>query len=146
MAKGKRFTQQLADAICNRMASGESLRQICKDGSMPALSTVLKWVSERPDFEAKYTQARERLMEYWAEEIIEICDDGTNDWIEREAKDGSKYSVFDHEHVQRSRLRVDSRKWLMSKMLPRKYGDKVAVTGSDGGPLQVTLNDPTRED
>ncbi len=50
------------------------------------------------------------------------------------AKDGSTIRLVDHEHIQRSRLRVDARKWLMSKMAPKKYGEKLQHTGDGGGP------------
>lgn len=78
-------------------------------------------------------------MERFAEEILEISDDGTNDWMKRKVGD-EVIDVVDHEHIQRSKLRVDSRKWLMSKIAPKRYGEKVAVTGADGGPIQVNIS------
>lgn len=119
------FTKKLADIVCARLAEGESLRQICRDESMPGLTTVLKWSRELPDFATQYAQAREALLEHWAEEINEIADDGSNDWIEREVKAGRIDTVPDQEHINRSRLRVDSRKWLLSKLGSKKYGDKI---------------------
>lgn len=131
------YSTELANAVCERMASGESLRQVCRDESMPCLSTVMKWAATLPEFAEQYAKAREALLEHWAEEITEIADDGSNDWLKRE-KDGQVDYVFNAEHVNRSRLRVDTRKWLLSKLAAKKYGDKVAIGGaSDLPPLQV---------
>lgn len=61
-----------------------------------------------------------------AEEILEIADDGTNDWMMRQGENGVALEpIVDHEHISRSKLRVDARKWLMAKMQPKKYGDYV---------------------
>lgn len=131
------FTKAMADRICTRMANGESLRQICRDDAMPAMSTVLKWANDRPAFAEQYARARAMLLEHWADETIEIADDGRNDWIEREEKGGPRM-VLNDEHVRRSVLRVDTRKWHLSKLLPKKFGDKVSaeLTGPNGGPVQ----------
>ena len=67
--------------------------------------------------------------------MLEIADDGRNDWIVRLRKDGSTETVVDNEAVQRSRLRIDTRKWLLSKLSPKKYGDVTVITGAEGAPL-----------
>ena len=115
------FEQAIADAICQRMALGESLRSICRDEEMPAESTVRLWaVSDRAGFYAQYARARASQMEAMAEDIIDIADDKEED-------------------PQRARLRVDTRKWLMSKIAPKVYGDRTRheLTGRDGGPIQT---------
>lgn len=100
---------------------------------MPSTSAVLRWVRQFPEFRQRYVQARESLLEHWAEEITEIADDGSNDWMERRGEEGAPAGwVANGEHIQRSRLRVDTRKWLLSKLAPKKYGDRVNVTNSDG--------------
>lgn len=63
-----------------------------------------------------------------AEDILDIADDGTNDYMMRERPDGTEYELVNSEHIQRSRLRVDTRKWLMAKMKPKKYGEKLDLT------------------
>lgn len=133
------YTPELAAEICRRLSEGESLRQLCRDESMPCTSTVLKWAREIPVFSQLYTGAREALLEHWAEEINEIADDGSNDWIKRESDKGRVEVVVDAEHINRSRLRVDTRKWLLSKLAPRKYGDRVTaeLSGPNGGPIQT---------
>ncbi len=72
-----------------------------------------------------------------ADETVEISDDGRNDWMERQSEEDKERYVLNGEHVQRSRLRVDTRKWLLSKALPKMFGDKITqeLTGKDGGPI-----------
>lgn len=133
------YTQSVADEICRRMAAGESLRQVCRSPEMPSASTVVDWARERPEFAAQYARAREALLEHWAEEIVDISDDGSNDWMEREGRDGRAETVVDHDHIARSRLRVDTRKWLLSKLAPRKYGDRLELAGDPQNPLTVSV-------
>lgn len=137
MGRPSIFTEELATEICLRMASGQSLREVCRDDAMPAKSTVLKWVLQKKDFADQYALARELLMEHWADEIMDIADDGANDWYERQNKNGETVTVPNSEHINRSRLRVDTRKWLMSKLAPNRYGDRLhaELTGKDGKDL-----------
>lgn len=133
------YTRELADEICERIADGETLRQVCRLKGIAA-STVRRWVLNDIDgFSARYTHARELCLESWADEVVEIGDDGVNDWMSREHKDlpdnDPKKIAWqvNGEHVTRSRLRVDSRKWLLSKLRPDKYGDKLQVGGDPNG-------------
>ncbi len=119
------FSKEIAETICARMAEGESLRSICRDHYMPHRSSVYQWLRKNAAFADLYTRARERLVEHWADEILEIADDGTTDYVTKVGRNGTEYESVDQEHIQRSRLRVDTRKWLMSKLAPRKYGDRV---------------------
>lgn len=121
-----RYSPEIAAAICERLAAGESLRAICRTEGMPDESTVRHWAREEADFIPQYTRARELGYERMAEEIVEISDDGALDYIP--GKDGPQ---FNSEHVQRSKLRVDTRKWLLSKMLPKVYGDKQQIEHSN---------------
>ncbi len=150
------YTPERAAAICLRLADGESLRSICKDEEVPDKSTVLRWLAVHEEFRDQYARAREAQADHYAEEIVDISDDGTNDWMERQstAEKGAGVNtgwVLNGEHVQRSRLRMDARKWLASKLAPKKYGDKLDTTLSapDGGPvrhiLERTLVDPKNE-
>ena len=135
------YTDQLSDEICDRLTIGESLVHICKPDHMPNCSTVFRWLGDEKhnEFCKRYTRAREVQADFMAAEILDIADDGVNDWVERANKDGSKSTVLDNEHVQRSRLRVDTRKWLMSKLKPKKYGDKLGlnVVDPDGEPIEA---------
>lgn len=102
---------------------GESVRSICAREGMPSKSTVMRWLAADPDFRAGYIASKALYAETLADEIIEISDDATNDWMDRQRDDGTTDRVLDHEHVQRSRLRVDSRKWLAARLSPKRYGD-----------------------
>lgn len=117
-----KFTHALADRICERLTAGESLRAVCRDESFPDEVTVRRWATEdRHGFSAQYTKAREAGYLAMSDEVLEIADYGTNDtYLDN---DGNKRT--DYDVVQRSRLRVDTRKWLLSKMLPKVFGDKI---------------------
>jgi hypothetical protein len=130
------FTQEIAAKICAEMADGNSLRTICRSADMPAASTVYLWLIAHKDFSEQYTRACEDRAHAMAEEALEIADDGERDYGQ---KDDEGVPIFNSEHVQRSRLRVDTRKWFASKLAPKKYGDKVTQEhmGPDGGPVQT---------
>lgn len=115
----------IVDAILLRMYQGESVNSICKDEDMPARSTVMLWAAEdRDGFSDKYQKAMSGRALYWADEILDIADDSSNDWMERRGREGDEPSFQQNsEAVNRSRLRVDTRKWLLSKLLP-VYSDK----------------------
>ena len=93
---------------------------------MPDRSTVFRWLAEKKEFYDQYARAREVQAEILADEIVEIADDSTNDFMEVQRGKGV-VTVCDQENINRSRLRVDSRKWVASKLLPKKYGDKQTV-------------------
>ncbi len=135
------YTDKLAAKICRRLAEGESLRAICADRAMPGISTVMGWLFDgnHDDFSEQYARAREAQAEIRADEIVDIADDDTNDFTAD--KDGKL--VANSEHIQRSRLRVDARKWIAAKLLPKRYGDKLQHTGEGGGPVTfiMTLHD-----
>ena len=124
------YTEALAAEICRRLAEGETLRAICRDTAMPDKATVLRWLADKKkaDFREQYVYAREMQADALFDEALEIADDASGDWSTD--KDGKK--VLDHENIQRSRLRVDTRKWAAGKMAPKKYGDKLDLGGSIG--------------
>jgi hypothetical protein len=139
------FTQETADQICARIAAGESLRGICRDDGYPDASTVFRWLASSDErykgFREQYARARDIQADALVDEILEISDDGRNDWMARHGEEGDNPGyVVNGEHIQRSRLRVDSRKWFASKVAPKKYGDRVTteLSGPDGGPIPVT--------
>lgn len=127
------YTQEIADVICERLANGESLRRICEGEDMPHLATVMRWLGANKDFCEQYARARELQAEFIFDQMAEIADDGTNDWMASNAPDCEGYK-FNSEHVSRSKLRIDTRKWMLAKMAPRKYGDKQQIdhVSSDG--------------
>ena len=123
--------------ILDRLAAGESLRAICRTEGFPTEGTVRLWAREEP-FATQYAQAREAGYGRMADELLEIADDGTNDTYLVKARNGEDDEErVNHDHIARSRLRVDTRKWLLSKMLPKVYGDKVELSGK----LNVSTHD-----
>lgn len=90
-------------------------------------------------------RARELQAENMADEVVEIADDGSNDWMDKETQSGRIIRVVDHEHVQRSRLRVDTRLRLMEKFNPDKFGQRQQFTGANGAALFERLNNMTKE-
>ena len=109
---------------------------------MPNLNTVRRWVVEdREGFRAHYVIAREAQTDHFADEILEIADDATNDWVERR-RGKDVFIEVDKDHVSRSALRIDSRKWLMARMAPKKWGDKTQLehTGKDGGAIVLSVS------
>lgn len=133
------YSEDITSAICARLAEGESLRSICRDDDMPVLSTVFLWLSKHPEFSAQYARAREAQADALFEDILEIADDARNDWMRISGDDDEGYRL-NGEHVQRSRLRVDARKWMAGKLRPKAYGDKAVVEGpGEGGSHVVTF-------
>jgi hypothetical protein len=144
------YSLELGDLICALLAEGKSLRKICALDNMPVMSTVLLWVmkGERGDreyeaFSEQYRDAREAQAEYWADELIDISDDDSNDYAFKESDDksGSSAKAFIvQDNINRAKLRVHTRMWVASKLRPKKYGDKVTqeITGKDGGPVELT--------
>lgn len=111
MGRKSSYTQDLADRICKRLAAGESLRAICDSDDMPLPETVRSWyINDVEGFSAQYARAREAQAEHYAEDIVHIADTESD-----QAK---------------ARNRIDARKWTASKLLPKRYGDKVEVEHS----------------
>lgn len=135
MAGRTTYTKKIADQICALLAQGISLRTICKRNDMPGLETVFGWLRKNASFSEQYARAKEEASDALIEEMLDIADDGANDWMETHDPENPGWK-FNHEHVQRSKLRVDTRKWYASKLKPKKYGDKVDLT-SGGEKFQV---------
>ncbi len=129
-----KLTPEIKTEICDRIAKGESLIRILKsDDKFPHYSNVREAIKKDLQFRDDYAHAKEEMADYLAQEILDIADDGRNDWTTND--EGKK--ILDHEHVQRSRLRVDTRKWIASKLKPKKYGEKLELSGDKENPMQV---------
>src|SRR3954453_11092831 len=127
------YSEEIAAEIFERLANGESLSSVCRADRMPTRQAVHEWIADnRGGFGDKYARARSAQADHFADETLAIADDTSGDWVERGGE-----LVVNHEHVQRSRLRVDARKWLMARMAPRKYGDKVVLAGDPESPMRV---------
>lgn len=113
MGRGRptKYTAKLALRICDRLCSGESLRRICADQGMPSESCVRGWVLEdREGFYAQYARARNFALDAMADEVIEIAD-GDGD-------------------AATKRIRFDARRWYLSKLAPKRYGDRQQIEHS----------------
>lgn len=139
------YSEPIVCEILERLSAGEMLRDICaSDKRFPASCTFRRWVvDDLHGLAARYTRARELGIHEIIDECISISDDGSKDTTEDE--DGNP--KCDHEWLARSRLKVDTRKWLASKIVPKIYGDKVEQTiqGGDGGPIVIRLQTPLSE-
>lgn len=129
----------MAARICSELADGASLRTICKADGMPNKSTVFRWLAAREDFRDQYARARDAQADALAEETLDIADEASNDWMARNDPENPGW-VVNGEHIQRSRLRVDARKWFASKVAPKKYGEKLELAGDPSAPLVPVLN------
>ena len=122
------YTRELSDRILDLMATGRSLRSICREDWAPDDRTIRDWVAEdRDGISPRYAHARDRCVMAWAEETIEIADDARNDFMERVKADGSVETALDREHIQRSVARISARQWMASRLLPKTFGDKTTV-------------------
>lgn len=138
------YTVKLGTKICARIASGESLLRICKDDDMPCRAIVHLWLLDpvKKEFLDKYETACNVRAENMFDELNDIADDSRNDFMKKESKDGKSFTVPNQEVVSRARLRVDTRKWYLSKVMPKKFGDKIDVTsGNKPIPLLHAIHD-----
>lgn len=123
------YTEELAEKICAIIAtSHKSLRKICEGEGMPSVQTILNWLNTNEAFLAQYTRAKEEQADLLVDEMIEIADDGSQDL------DGfNDYGkpMENKEFVNRSKLKVETRKWIASKLKPKRYGEKLDVTSGD---------------
>lgn len=125
-----KYTPALVAKICARLSEGEALAVICRDKGMPDPATVWRWEQADAEVMQAIARAREAGYDAIALEALDIADDGRRDY--KPDKDGRE--IVDHDHIARSRLRVDTRLKLLSKWSPR-YGDKMQLAGHDGGAL-----------
>jgi hypothetical protein len=132
------YTPELGQKICAEMVTPKSLAKICKQPGMPTKRVVMSWLQKYPEFLEIYRIAQKERAEVYFEECVDIADDGSQDFVE----DADGHVRVDKEHINRSRLRVDTRKWICAKMDPKKYGDKVDLTHAnpDGTPLAVEFH------
>ena len=145
-----KYNKKIADDICGHIVKGLSTREIERIDGMPCMKTIFNWLNDKDKeyFLQQYTRAKEVQTEHLAEEMLEIADDAQNDWMKRQGKEDEDYWVANGEHIQRSRLRIETRKWLMGKLKPKKYGEKQMITGPNGDdPVQFetitrTIVDP----
>jgi hypothetical protein len=139
MGRPATYSPELADQVCEAIAlDTRGLDHICAEHEdFPSGRTVRSWLLKHEEFLPKYTRAREAQAEMMGAEILEIADETSRDTLTVKRGD-NEVELADNEWINRSRLRVDTRKWLMSKLAPKKYGDRVqnVVSGPNDGPVE----------
>ena len=138
------YSPELIATICARIAEGESMRSVTRDDAMPAMTTLFRWMGEYPDFKQHYATAMEQRTDMMFEDIMEIADEECT-FVKKSKHggddvEGEQEVTFDPTAVARNRLRIDARKWMLSKMIPKKYGDKITqeLGGIDGAPIETS--------
>lgn len=128
------YTQEVANAICLRLENGESLRAICSDEDMPARTTVHRWLDANENFRSQYARARDKGLDMLADEIIEIADTPQEGETETSKEWGTEVKKGDM--LEHRKLQVDARKWYLSKLAPKRYGEKLHTEHS--GEIGIT--------
>ncbi|MBN9031219.1 MAG: hypothetical protein BGO05_11820 [Rhizobiales bacterium 63-7] len=141
MGRPSAYSGDIAAIICERIADGNSLRTICAEDGMPNKATVLRWISSNDAFRDQYARAREAQADALFDEILAIADAPLIGEKIKIDKDGNK-EITRGDMIEHRRLQVDTRKWMASKLLPKKYGDKQQLehSGVDGAPLVPIIN------
>jgi hypothetical protein len=132
-------SEEIYSAILADIEKGITLAEICRREGMPNRCTVYDWLKEDEHFGQRFARARELGFDAIAEQCIEIAEDGSNDWMLRRREDGSTVEVLNSEHVQRSKLRIETRLKLLSKWYPKRFGEKLDVEHKGG--VTVTMGD-----
>lgn len=125
------YTKEIGEEFCSRLSKGKSMRTVCKDDDMPSAATIFKWMRDNPEFLKQYEQAKVNSADAHLETIEEL-----GDLAIEEAKTVDPKSS--NAVVSAYKLKADNLKWYMSKLKPKKYGEKLDVT-SDGKPLPTPI-------
>ena len=132
--------KETIELIFDRISNGESVRSILDNADRkvyPSWVTFNVWLSENEELSKQYARACEMRSDLIFDEMIEIADDGTNDFTKKMIGD-VEVEMLNTEHLQRSRLRIDTRKWILSKMNPKKYGEKLELDNKHSGEIKTT--------
>ena len=131
-----KMTPEVQEKILDRIVQGESLVKILKSSDKyPAYSKFCAFLDSNEEFREKYVRAKEAQADFLAEEILEIADDGRNDkFVDENGK-----TKIDYDNIQRSRLRVDTRKWIASKLKPKKYSERIQQDHSGIEPANLVV-------
>ena len=116
------YTDELADAICQRVAAGESMRTICADDGMPSRQTVLNWLEAHPAFLAKHARAREAQADVMDERIMDAAEACTP------------------ETAPADRVKIDAFKWRAARLNPKRYGDRTTLAGDPENPVRQVID------
>jgi hypothetical protein len=119
------YGREIANEVLDELMSGRTLDEVCADPEMPSATTVRQWVRDDVDgFAARYWEAREIGYQMIGDQALNIVDDRSNDWVVWQREDGTTARMLDPQRVNRALARVSTRRWLLSKMLPKTFGDR----------------------
>ena len=124
------YNEDIAARICAELADGRSLRSVCRQDDMPDKATVFRWLAAHESFRDQYARAKEESADALVDDMIDIADDARNDWMERAGDDAGAGWMLNGDHVQRTKVRIDTRKWIASKLKPKKYSEKLDLTSA----------------
>ncbi len=136
------YSDEMADLICTRLGDGESLSQICRDDFIPDRRTIVRWaIQDINGFNGKYTAARDIALDIMADEVLEIADNPH--FVTEESVGPNGATITKTESYQHRRLRFDARRWYLSKLAPKRYGDKLETThrGDAEAPIVISQSD-----
>lgn len=136
------WTPEIEDDILDLIMDGELPTEFLgkdRDERFPGLTTFFKHLRDDDEFSKKYARAKEFQAEAEVDQIRAIADDASNDWMERNDPENPGW-VLNHDHVQRSKLRIDARKWRAAKLAPKKYGDRVGLEHSGGVGMSFSVD------
>ncbi len=117
------YCPEIVEKICNWLSSGGSLLKFCEIDGNPSRDTVYQWIFKYPDFLEKYNLAKEKQMEVYANEIIDLAD----------------YCSPNNDAAAKAKLQIEARKWVMGKLKPKKYGDNMTIKGDADNPLTLNI-------
>lgn len=138
MGRPSKFTPELVNEALTDISHGVTLAEICRRDHMPDRTTFYDWLNSSPELSQQFARARDLGFDAIAEECKEIADDGSQDYVQIDDGEGSPRLAFNAEHVQRSKLRVDTRLKLLAKWSTR-YADRQMVVGADGGAVKMEI-------
>ena len=119
--KRRRVSAALVNKICDEIAKGITLTEICARPGMPSVSLFYKVVNQSSSLRERLARARVDAAELLADELLAIADNGSNDTMTR-VKGGQKVEVLNNENVRRAEIRIATRQWLLAKMAPARWG------------------------
>ena len=131
IAKVVKYGPEISDKICSDIEAGMSVGQICRQDGYPEKKSVYRWLAKHDEFLSDYRAAKISGIEALVDQMMDIANDASDDF-KRDSngellRDKKGNRILDGEHVQRSRLRIDTIKWVATKLVPRLYGDNKHV-------------------
>lgn len=138
------YSKELAEKFCLGVIDHRTLRDICSDEGMPDVATIFRWFDLYPEFELMYERAKAHQAEDMVREMIGIADNAGNAAPVDDNDDSHNSEMLRKEHVQRSKLRIETRQWVAARYKPRRFSNRVVHAGDENAPLvtkDVSQND-----